>query len=84
MTATAERVLEEIRRLPPDDLHEVCQAVLRLAGHVPPAPVSAEDANAKRPSDEGDEDANEAAFFAALDEARRLWSTPGREVPDLD
>ena len=83
MTATAERVLDEIRRLPPTDLREVCQAVLQLAGQVRPAPSLTQDASTPPTADEGDDDANEAAFFAALEEARRLWGVPGRNVPDL-
>jgi hypothetical protein len=79
MTATAERVLEEIKSLPPADLREVCQAVLQLAGQIRPAQSSGPAAGATPTAEEEDDEANEAAFFAALEEARRLWAAPGRE-----
>jgi hypothetical protein len=91
MTATAERVLEEIRRLPPAALREVCEAVNQLAVRIPP--VGAGCAAAQPPNateqaehelDEAQEAANEASFFAALEEARRLWGPPGRNVPNFD
>ncbi len=42
MTAMAERVIEEIRGLPPAALREVCEAVSRLAAEVSPAPSAPE------------------------------------------
>jgi len=77
----AERVIEEIRGLPPAALREVCEAVNRLAAEVSPAPSAPE--IRPRVSDQAEDDADEAAFFAALEEARRLWGQPGRGLPDL-
>ncbi len=78
----AERVIEEIRGLPPAALREVCEAVNRLAAEASLAPCAP--AIRPRVSDLAVEDADEAAFFAALEEARRLWGQPGRGLPDLE
>jgi hypothetical protein len=34
MSLTAQRLLSEIRTLPPEDLREVCQEVIQLAAHL--------------------------------------------------
>jgi ribosomal protein L12E/L44/L45/RPP1/RPP2 len=83
MTATAERVLEEIKSLPPADLREVCQAVLQLAGQISPAPSSSPAASAVPTAEEEDDDANEAAFFAALEELRQC-GTIRLDAPGLE
>ena len=72
MTATAQQVLEEIRRLPAADVRELCQAVLQLAAQAGPTPIPAQDNGAAPVDTEGDDDANEASFFAALEELRQL------------
>lgn len=41
MTATAERVLKEIKNLPPDDLIAVWTQVKSLVDHIPAAPDTA-------------------------------------------
>ena len=46
--------------------------------------MPAKDAGAAAAAEPEDEDANEAAFLAALDEARRLWGAPGRALQGLD
>ena len=78
----AEHVIEEIRGLPPAALREVCEAVNQLAVGGSPVPAAPE--IRPRVSDQTVDDADEAAFFAALEEARRLWSQPGRGWPDLE
>jgi hypothetical protein len=75
-------VLEEIRRLPPAVLREVCEAINQLAAQASAPPATLETPPPScRPTEE---DEDEAAFFAALAEARRLWNQPGRELPDFE
>jgi hypothetical protein len=60
--------LEKIKSLPPADLREVCQAVLQWTAQV--TATSLRD-NGSAPLNGQEEDANEASFFAALDELRQ-------------
>lgn len=70
MTASAEHVIEEIRRLPPDALREVWEAISHLAiqDTFPPKPAS----DVPPPSSIGLEEEDEAAFFKALAELRQI------------
>lgn len=43
MTATAERLLSEIKTLPPTDIVELCQSVVQLAATVKSAPRPLQD-----------------------------------------
>jgi len=81
MTATAERLFEEIRHLPPADLRGVCEAVNQLVARMPLPAAPPAAVSPLRAADDTLDD--EAAFFAALEEARQLWGRPGREVPEL-
>lgn len=81
MTANAQRVLEEIRRLPVSDLRELSRAVVELA---PPLAALEAAASSDRPSSKGNDEANEASFFTGLEEARRLWGASGRDAIHLD
>jgi len=42
MSVTAERLLEEIKTLPPQDLRELCHQVIELAGHLDYGDISDE------------------------------------------
>jgi hypothetical protein len=42
MSVTAERLLNEIKTLPPEDLREVCREVNQLAGHLDYGDISDE------------------------------------------
>ncbi len=81
MTATAEQVLEKIKRLPPADLREVCQAVIQLAAQAGPATLSLPQNGSAPVTAQEEDDANEASFFAALEELRQRGvvrlDTPG-------
>ena len=81
MTATAEQVLEKIKRLPPADLREVCQAVIQLTAQAGPAAFVLQKNGTTPVATPEEDDANEASFFAALAELRQrgalLLNTPG-------
>ena len=77
MTVTAEQVLEKIKRLPPADLREVCQAVIQLTAQAGPAAfILQKNGTAPVAAQEEEEDANEASFFAALAELRQRGALP--------
>lgn len=87
MTATAEHVLEEIRRLPPAALREVCEAVSQLAAQIPLPSPTAVDAHPPdtvvQTVDDLDE-ADEVAFFAALTELRQIGRLPRQDSPRFE
>jgi hypothetical protein len=80
----AERVIQEIRNLPPADLREVYTAVLQMSGQAGLPTGFNEPAPDTVPPPNAEEQANEAAFLAAIEEARRLWGSRDRDVPNLD
>ncbi len=70
MTATAESIVAELRKLPPAELCKVCRAAIELvarAGASAAPPTGAESVEIG----DADDDANEAAFFKALEELRQ-------------
>ena len=73
--------MEKIKRLPPADLREVCQAVIQLTAQAGPAKASLQENGDVPVAAAGEEDANEASFFAALEELRQRGvvrlDTPG-------
>lgn len=71
MTVTAEQVLERIKRLPPADLREVCQAVIQLTAQAGPATPSLQKNGSAPVAAQEEDDANETSFFASLAELRQ-------------
>ena len=76
MTATAEQVMEKIKRLPPADLREVCQAVIQLTAQAGPAAYASQKNGTTPLGTQEEDDANEASFFAALAELRQRRALP--------
>jgi ribosomal protein L12E/L44/L45/RPP1/RPP2 len=70
VTQTAQSIVEQVKRLSASELREVCQAVIELAARAAATPSPPSSTGASEP-EEADDAANEAAFFAALEELRQ-------------